>query len=79
MPKVIKNEENSAKCPCPHCPSYNECSEGKDERLYCAAEVGKSGCEYKMNGCICGPCSVHVECGLKNGYYCVKGSADDNG
>ena len=76
MPKVEKNDANLNRCFCPKCPSYNECAKGKIERLYCAGEIGKSSCQYKMNGCLCGGCLVHRENGLKAGYYCIKGSAD---
>jgi hypothetical protein len=75
MTPVINNEENMKKCVCAKCPSYNECSAGKNELLFCA--IGKSGCEYKMNGCICGSCPVEIENGLKAGYYCLKGSAEE--
>lgn len=77
MPKVEKNEANLSKCFCPNCPSYNECAKGKTERLYCAGEIGKSSCEYKMNGCLCGGCPVHAENNLQAGYYCIHGSADE--
>jgi hypothetical protein len=77
MPKVENTQENRAKCPCAKCPSYNDCAKGKDELLYCAGEVGKSKCEYKMNGCICGQCLVHKECNLTAGAYCIHGSADE--
>lgn len=76
MTKVEKNETNLGKCRCPNCPSYNECARGKAERLYCAGEIGKSDCSFKMNGCICGSCPVYRECNLKAGYYCARGSAD---
>jgi hypothetical protein len=72
MAKVIKNSVNEKKCICPNCPSYNSCAEGKKEVLYCADEVGKSACEYKMNGCICGGCPVYSENNLKEGYYCIN-------
>lgn len=73
MPKVAKTAANIKKCICPNCPSYNECAKGKKELLYCAQEIGKSACEYKMNGCICGACPVHTENDLHAGYYCVHG------
>lgn len=76
MPKVEKTELNLGKCPCPNCPSYNECAKGKIELLYCAEETGKSACQYKMNGCICGGCPVHRDNGLKAGYYCLNGPAN---
>jgi hypothetical protein len=77
MPKVEKNEANIKKCFCPHCPSYNECAKEKTENLYCAGEIGKSACEFKMNGCLCGGCQVYRENNLKAGYYCINGSADE--
>ncbi len=77
MPKVQKNEVNISKCTCADCPSYNECARGKTEKLYCAEQVGKSECAYKMNGCICGQCPVHAEFDLKAGAYCIHGSADE--
>lgn len=76
MPKIEKNEININKCTCPNCPSYNECTKGKMERLYCAGEIGKSNCEIQKNGCICGGCPVYIENGLKELYYCIRGSAD---
>lgn len=79
MPKVENTPENRARCSCTKCPSYNDCAKGKDESLYCATGVGKSECEYKMNGCICGPCPVHKENNLKMGYYCIHGSAEEVG
>lgn len=77
MPKVENNEANVNKCACAGCPSYNECARGKNELLYCAGKIGKSACEYKMSGCVCGVCPVHIENKLKSGYYCIKGSADE--
>jgi hypothetical protein len=76
MSKVEKTQTNMEKCSCPGCPSYNECSRGKAELLFCADAIGKSSCPYPMNGCICMPCVVHQENDLKSGYYCIHGSAD---
>ena len=75
MPVVTKNETNLTNCSCPSCPSYNECAKDKLEKLYCASEVGRSTCKYKMNGCVCGSCQVHKDNHLANGYYCLNGSA----
>jgi len=77
MPIVEKNKTNTDKCACPNCPSYNECAKGKTESLYCAKDNGKSGCEFKKNGCTCGDCPVHKENNLKSWYYCMVGSADE--
>jgi hypothetical protein len=77
MPKVEKNAANTADCPCPNCPSYNNCAREKMEALYCAGEVGKSACAYEMQGCVCGVCPVHERAGLQSLYYCIHGSADE--
>lgn len=79
MPHVDKNQENADKCKCPACPSYNNCAKEKSETLYCAEEIGKSECQYQMNGCLCGSCPVHQGNSLKNGYYCLHGSAAEIG
>lgn len=68
-----KTPANLAACSCANCPSYNDCSKGKEELLFCSGEVGKSACPYKMNGCLCGACPIHKEHGLKSGYYCING------
>ncbi len=75
MTKVENSPENREKCVCPDCPSFLGCSKEKGETLFCADEVGKSKCDYKMNGCICGPCPLTKEYNLKKGYYCISGSA----
>lgn len=77
MSKVEKNEANLKNCSCTRCPSYNECAQGKGETLYCAEAIGKSACGYKMDGCICGGCPVYEASSLSNGYYCIKGSAEE--
>jgi len=76
MPQVKKTSANIKKCICPACPSYNKCAGGNKEALYCAKEIGKSSCEYKMNGCICGGCPVHTENKLNSGYYCINGATN---
>ncbi len=75
MPKLPNTPKNQSACVCAGCPSYNECAKGNRELLYCADGVGKSGCEYSMNGCICGGCPIYERYKLKSGYYCVHGSA----
>lgn len=76
MPKVIKDKKNISMCSCPKCPSFNDCARKKGEGLFCAEAVGKSSCNFKMSGCVCGPCLVHKANNLKAGYYCIEGSAD---
>lgn len=60
------------KCPCPTCPTYTECAEERDERLFCI--YGKSpDCVNREIRCICPSCSVHAEFGFKKVYYCTRG------
>ncbi len=47
---------------------------------YCA--TAKSVCAGDMDGgksCLCPACPVHIELGLGNNYYCLKGSAEEVG
>jgi len=69
---VIDNQENSNKCICPTCPSYDDCMRGKNETLYCAR--GKTECEVVKKGCVCGSCPVHMENKLTKWYYCLSGA-----
>jgi hypothetical protein len=77
MKKIPNTPENIKKCICGVCPSFNQCSKEKGETLFCADEIGKGKCEYKMNGCICGACPIYPEYNLKKGYYCINGSAQE--
>jgi hypothetical protein len=60
------------KCNCIKCPTCNDCMKGKQELLYCV--TGKTGCAAERKGCICVTCPVTSLMGLKNAYFCVKGS-----
>lgn len=62
-----------ALCTCPACPSYNVCSKGKNEVLYC--RVGRSACEMDRMGCICPTCPVYAAMMLSGDYFCVNGRA----
>ncbi len=66
-------------CQCPGCPTYSEKAKKKDERVFCLG--GKSKCikEDDMQGCICPDCPVQSELGLDQMYYCVYGSAKEQG
>ncbi len=47
------------------------------EGIYCASAVGKSKCgdlNSKL-ACQCFSCPVYEECGLSEGYFCIRGSA----
>lgn len=65
-------EEKGKMCVCPSCPSYNECTKGKEELLYCAK--GKSSCEIEEKGCTCPGCPITEQMGLKNTFFCTKGT-----
>lgn len=71
--KMKMLEEKKKACICADCPSYNECAKAKNELLYCA--IGKSPeCVTEEKGCICPTCPLTEELGLKNGYFCTRGS-----
>lgn len=75
MPKIEKNPNNLSMCVCNKgCPSYNDCAKKANQVLFCS--VGKTNCNFKMNGCNCGSCPVFKKNNLKAGYYCINGSAD---
>ncbi len=67
------NEQNAGRCICPECPTYNDCMDGNDERLFCAR--GKTSCDPTPNGCICGSCPVWSENQLSSYYFCREGAA----
>ncbi len=75
MNKVEDNQENLSNCACPGCPSFDECMRGGGEGLYCAK--GKSSCDFKKMGCICGGCPVHKKSNLTSGYYCEVGAEEE--
>jgi len=59
------------KCICKTCPTYvaEETVNG-----FCHPLVGTSEIITEENGCDCGKCPVYLEKGMKNGYYCTRGS-----
>lgn len=93
MARVEITESNIRHCRCPQCPVQLEsvCAnkllkEKKPEKnvgnfgkLYCAS--GKSTCEdlNKNETCICSSCLVWDENNLGSMYYCLRGSAEENG
>ena len=63
-------------CICKNCPSWTPaCDENGEWGGYCA--IGKTECITKEQGCICPDCPVTKKMGLKWGYYCTRGSAQD--
>lgn len=62
-----------SRCPCPTCPSYNNCALKAGENLFCV--LGKSFmCISQDKGCFCPQCPIAKEVGLKYHDFCFKGS-----
>ena len=66
-------EKFKSMCTCPSCPTYTDCAKNAQEILFCA--VGRSFvCISQEKECICPTCPITDEMGLKNTYYCTRGS-----
>lgn len=66
---IVPNiEENTTRCLCPGCPTYNKCMKSRDQRLFCSR--GNTKCNLDEEGCICGECPVWKEYMIKSFYYC---------
>jgi hypothetical protein len=66
-------KDKKSLCICGSCPSYNDCAKDKGELLYCSLGASPS-CITEAPACICGACPVTTKMGLKNQYFCTKGS-----
>lgn len=73
MSKPDDNDQNTSRCRCPGCPTYNDCMRGKGERLFCGR--GATDCDPSANGCICGDCPVWSDYDLSSYYFCMEGAA----
>jgi hypothetical protein len=74
MPKKwLTPAELKKMCVCPSCPSYADCG----EHGFCSPQTGKSKCINQEKGCICGACPVTSEMELGHGFYCTRGSEDE--
>ncbi|MDD5651036.1 MAG: DUF2769 domain-containing protein [Candidatus Nanoarchaeia archaeon] len=64
-------------CICEQCPSWLDCSKdkGKKELVFCFK--GKSKCIKVQKGCMCGACPVKAKFKLKNFYFCMKGTEEE--
>jgi hypothetical protein len=67
-------EQNSSRCLCPGCPTYNQCMRDAGQRMFCAR--GMTECTPSAHGCICGDCPVWADYGLGQYYFCLEGPAD---
>jgi hypothetical protein len=63
----------SAQCICPLCPSYVKCQEPNG---YCLPEVKASVCIKFKNGCICTSCPVAEQMGYDGEFFCLAGAGD---
>ncbi|MCW3997579.1 MAG: DUF2769 domain-containing protein [Candidatus Bathyarchaeota archaeon] len=71
--KMKAIDMNKSLCICRACPSYNDCAKENGELLYCS--LGSSPtCITEATVCICTGCPVTSKMGLKNLYFCTKGS-----
>jgi hypothetical protein len=69
-------DENRKKCICEPCPTYNECMRADAALLFCV--TGKSAtCTFEKKGCLCPSCPVTKILGLKNAYYCIRGTGQE--
>ncbi len=65
-------EKRQKQCICRQCPSYKECSPEEDELAFCT--FGKSSCIKEEKACLCSTCPLAKELGLKNEFFCTRGS-----
>lgn len=65
-------------CICENCPTYIDCSKkgGKKEKGFCFLALEKDRCIKQQKGCICGACLIKQKKGLKNFYFCILGSEE---
>jgi hypothetical protein len=70
-------EEFLSLCICETCPTYVDCSKkGTKEKAFCFPTSGKSTCITKQKGCMCGACRIKQKMKLKQFYFCVLGSEE---
>ena len=65
----LPTEKDLEKCNCHRCPTYIQ----GDCKLFCVG--GKSRLKVLEKGCICRTCPVHIEHGLGNRAFCLRGKA----
>ncbi len=58
-------------CTCANCPSWVD---GNEKGGYCFPTIGKSKVITEEKGCICGGCPIYAKMGLKNMFFCTRGS-----
>ncbi|RQD83802.1 MAG: DUF2769 domain-containing protein [Methanocalculus sp. MSAO_Arc2] len=62
-------------CLCPSCPTYRECAEKADDRIFCTLGKSREGCiTDEEKGCICGDCVVYRDIGFQKAFFCTRGN-----
>ncbi|MBN1194841.1 MAG: DUF2769 domain-containing protein [Methanomicrobiaceae archaeon] len=69
--KKLILEKRQKQCLCRQCPTYMECS-GEEASVFCT--IGKSNCITREIECLCPTCPFAAEFGLKNTFFCTRGS-----
>lgn len=72
--RKMNEKEVFQACLCPACPSWVNCGE---QGGFCMPKVGRSKCIKQEKGCICDGCMVHKMFGLRNNFYCTRGSEEE--
>ncbi|MDO9538455.1 MAG: DUF2769 domain-containing protein [Methanocalculus sp.] len=61
-------------CLCPTCPTYRECAEKADDRVFCTLGKSRNGCiSDEEQGCICSDCVIYRDVGYKYQFFCTRG------
>jgi hypothetical protein len=68
--------ENQNLCVCRTCRSYNSCAEKNKEVLFCLDGESPT-CIKEAKGCYCHRCPFHFKAGLMNGFFCLRGSEEE--
>jgi hypothetical protein len=71
-----KKEEFLSLCICENCPTYIDCKKSAKEKAFCFPTMGNSVCIKQQKGCLCGGCQIKQKMKLKNFYFCILGSED---
>lgn len=69
-------EDYKSQCICPTCPTYNECAQNANERLFCALGASEnciSENDYETCKCPECPLAQALDVGEIYNTYCIKG------
>ncbi len=71
--KKIEEIKKTCKSYCGECPSYS--GTGEEDLGFCA--TGKASRISEERGCLCASCPVTDQLSLRWGYYCTRGSGQE--